>query len=383
MRACFVVLLVALPALAGGVALSMSADVQCVDEASLRARLSAAGLQPGLTGAIDVDLSQSEAGLRLRARRSDGRLFVRTIPLRGGCEGIEAAVATLIREWSRPGLTPSDADAGARPIPPPRRTAIDLQASDAGAVEGAPPAPPTGGTSEVADAGRGGLKGMTPLGDGGEPDAGALESRGEVSAPTRESVLPSTMDASVERPAGPATPSTDAGTPSPTDGLELRAGLGGGLHTIPGTLAVATGAVTIEAGSRGWGGSVEFALNGDGTLTQAGLEVSLQSQVLTVAARRRLTWRRLALDLGLGLRGTRLVVTPRGLERSTPTTLLSGGPVVLTTGWLRLFDPVHAFLRLSAGLRLPAEALVIVNGPSFGLGIVQLSAIAGLAIAWP
>lgn len=389
MRRSLVLLLVARAAVAGDLSLSLSPEVRCVDEASLAARLRGAGLHLSPTGALDVDLSQAEAGVRLRARRSDGRLFVRTIPLRGGCEGIEAAVATLIREWFGSGFTSSAADGGAPPMPRPRTTGADLQAPHASAVERATPDRPAmdvGGTNEaLGQPAEDELErnrrqpGARPP-DGGEADGGPPAPSG---AAPRPQDRPLSDDPGVEPRPPPPAPPTDAGTASPDEGVELRAGLGGGLQVFAGAPASPTGAVTVEVGSHGWGASVEFALNSDVTVTQTQLSVNLESQVLTLAVRRRLAWRRLALDLALGLRGTRLAVTPRGLEGTTTTALLSGGPVILTTGWLRLVGPVHAFLRLSAGLRLPAEALVIVNGPDFRLGIAQLSAIAGLALAWP
>lgn len=95
---------VACAARADPVSLSVASGTRCVTEASLRAQLTLAGLQVAASGGLDVDVSSSPDGtVRLRARRErDARLLVRTLPVRGTCDGLELALVTLIREWATP-----------------------------------------------------------------------------------------------------------------------------------------------------------------------------------------------------------------------------------------------------------------------------------------
>lgn len=359
MRACLLlVCVVAPPAFAEPISLSLSPEVRCLEERSLTSSLASAHLEVGPTGTLDVDLSPTQDGIRLRARRSaDGRLLVRTVPVRRGCDGIELAVVTLIREWAGPALPSlpeAPRDAGTRTPPPSREppaarppVSLSPEPFDAGlAVE--PPPARADVTSPASDAG--------PLQREEVPDAGL--------------------------PAAPPVAVVDggAGVAVAGDGFELRVGLAGGVGAVAGAPVTPQGAVSVDLGAGGWGGLVELSLFGDAALAQEGVSLSVQTQALTLAARRRFTARRVSLDLALGLRGTRLVVTT---ALAPATTLVSGGPVALATGWLQLVDPVHLFIRLAAGLRLPAEALVVVNGPTFSLGVAQLSAVAGLAVAWP
>jgi hypothetical protein len=129
--------------------------------------------------------------------------------------------------------------------------------------------------------------------------------------------------------------------------------------------------------------ALDGALEGTATRSAAPGQLSLTLQWLTLGARWRFSGGPLDVDLGLGVRGSRLVAEAQGFTINRSKTLFGVGPAATATVWIRLIGPLQLVVRVSAALRLPAEQLVIVNGPTVDLGLVQLHALGGLALAWP
>lgn len=339
------------------VSLSVAPEAPCVTLDSLSAQLSAEGLRVTSAGSLDVDVSASSPGVRLRARRQDdGRLLVRAIPAREGkCEGVERAAVMLIREWARaPRLVTglSAPDAG---VPPRKERAVPVVVS--------PPVRTVG--EEVIDAG----VVLTPAPTPPEPQPGPE---------------PIAVDAGLAHPPLPPAVVIPAATPAATPQWEVRLAVAGGFSAAATPNVVPAGAVVLDVGKGALGGSLDGALEGESVLSAAPGQARASAQWLTLAARWRFSWlERLSLDLGVGVRGSRLSATATGFTTNGTAIQLGLGPAALATFWVRLFGPVQLMVRASAALRLPAESLVVEGGPTFSIGAAHLGAVAGLGVGWP
>ncbi len=465
---------VACAARADPVSLSVASGTRCVTEASLRAQLTLAGLQVAASGALDVDVSSSPDGtVRLRARRErDARLLVRTLPVRGTCDGLELALVTLIREWATPpplgtlavetrtrepprpvarvpevaadagtpgvAAAPRDAEArgaqeSATALTEARRdggtrgaqgTASGLtEALRDGGTRGEQPSPgapvaalrgagtgeaertaaiamtrPAGDarTRDALTSGRGEARTRDAQGAGAgvtEENRDALPTVGGVTGGPREGT-PDSRDAGgldvAPEVGAPGTGEGDGGaalavaTPA-HDGspLEVRFAFAGGVRALIDAPVSPSGSALLDVGRSSLGASLEGAFDADVTLAAEGGTLTFNSQSVTLNARWRFAWERLSLDLGVGVRGSRIGATPAGFTRNAPATLFSLGPAVSATVWVRVAGPLQLVLRAATALRFPADQLNILNGPAFRLGPWQVGAVAGLALAWP
>jgi hypothetical protein len=452
--------LVALGARAESVSLSISAPTPCVNDASLRRALRAAGLELVASGGLDVDVSPmaTGAGVRLRARRTrDARLLVRVVPLRGagdGCQGLELALVTLIREWaSAPQLAVEQPDAGM----PGRATPRGDSQVEAGAKGRAPDFEPDAGPMGRAprdgdvdagpkrraprdgntDAGAKGLAqrdgdadagamGRAPRdgdgagakgraqrdGDGagatgrdGDGDAGSmgraprngdseLDAGPRVRAREGDQAGPANAGAgSMDAGAAAVTPfdagielagsAADAGGASPETSWEVRGAFSAGVSSMVGTPVTPMGAVVVDVGSGLFGASLDGAFDANVTLISAPGQLVFSTQSITLSARLRFAVSRFSFDVGLGARGLRISAAASGFSTNGTAALLSVGPALSGTVWVRLLGPLLLMVRGSGALRIPADDFVVTNGPTFKVGNVQVGVVLGLAIAWP
>lgn len=370
MRSALWLLVLAGPALGGEpVSLSVADETPCVKESSLVAQLERAGLSVGPAGVLDLDVSGNADGVRLRARRTrDARLLVRTVPVRRGCDGVELAVVTLIQEWARDatlplalGPTPAqgvDAGVSAPTVKPAKRDA------------GAPAVPSVDAGVELVPVE------LPPA----EP-------------PVPDQPLPSDQPSTVDQlDAGLVTSAPDAGpltpTPLPLAGegalvVTVRVALGAGVSALVETPVTPSGTLVADLGLGLFGVSLDGILDGNATLSADPGTLTFGSQSLTLSARARATFGRVSADLGLGVRGVRLVATSAGFTTNGSQVLLSLGPAVTATMWVHLLGPLLLMVRASGALRLPSDQLIVDGGPTFTLGIWQLGVVAGLSIAWP
>ncbi len=174
--------------------------------------------------------------------------------------------------------------------------------------------------------------------------------------------------------------------------LQVRVGFGGGASSLLGTQAVPSGSAFVDLGVGSRGVALDLSLDADAVIlinparatspNDLGL-VTFNSQSLGLAGRARFEFGRLSLDATVGLRGWRTTFLPTGFSVNRQTVLVSAGPFAAGVGWLRVVGPLQAFVRAQAAVRLPTEVLVVLNGPMVVLVPVQLSVIAGLAVAWP
>lgn len=162
----------------------------------------------------------------------------------------------------------------------------------------------------------------------------------------------------------------------------MRVALVGGVAALF-TSPVPTGSLLLDLGSGAWGVALDGALEGTAIRSAAPGQLALTLQWMSLGARWRFSGGPVDFDLGLGVRGSRLVAEAQGFTTNLSKTLLGLGPAATATVWVRLIGPLQLVVRVSAALRLPAEQLVIVNGPTVDLGLVQLHALGGLALAWP
>lgn len=386
MRAALLILFVAGHALAGEpISLSVADETPCVKQASLLAELERVGLTVAESGVLDVDVSGQD-GVRLRARRTrDAVLFVRTVPVRRGCEGVEFAVVTLIREWAKSGpLTPPlidspKPDAGAVVPPPPKKVVVKST-----------PTPSDAGVATVND----------QPGDAGE-ELAAVDA-----GPVDLVALLATIDAGISGvelvsrppPAPPvrvrAPPEVEIKGPGvvrvPPSHVEIRVALAGGFSSLLETPVTLTGTLVADIGNFGpLGVTLDGVLDGDSTViadaaNPNGGQLTFSTQSLGVHGRARIVfYDRFSFDLGLGARGFRLMATTRGFSNNGSLPLMGIGPSAMLTMWVRLLPPLFFVLRGSVALRLPSDQLIVSGGPTFTLGIWQVAGVAGLSIAWP
>jgi hypothetical protein len=142
--------------------------------------------------------------------------------------------------------------------------------------------------------------------------------------------------------------------------------------------------VILDVGRGAPGVSLDAAIEGTSVLSSAPGGLSTTFQWLTLSARWRFSGpERLSVDLGLGLRGSRLTAVASGFTVDGSAVLVSVGPAATATLWVRVLGPVQLMFRASTSLRLPADRLDITTGPSFTIGAWQAAGVAGLAVAWP
>lgn len=330
------------PPVRATVSLSVAPEVLCVTEPGLARELQREGVALADAAPLDVDVSAVATGLRLRARRiDDGRLFVRTVPAkRGACASVEQAVVLLIREWaSSPTI--------ATPVATPRVSATPARPARVATV---PPPPVV-------------VEEPAPL------DAGVPE-------PIVEDAGVEVMATPVSAPQPPA--------PQAPNPFSVRLAVGGGISGGTVGSLVPAGSLVLDVGHGAFGISLDGTIEGGATQRGGVGQVEASLQWITLSAR----WRfdltqRLGLDVGLGVRGSRLVASASGFTTNTSVSLLSAGPAATATLWVNLVGPLRLLVRPSIGLRLPADSLIVADGPTFTISALQLSAIAGLAVAWP
>ncbi len=132
--------------LAVGVSLSVAPDAPCLTSASLTRQLEQLGVQVvSRQAALDVDVTRTEGGLRLRARRrGDDQLLLRTVPApKAECAAAERVVALLVRSWADTAhlRLAESADAGQPPPPAEPRLSPELIANPLADIQ-VPKAPP-------------------------------------------------------------------------------------------------------------------------------------------------------------------------------------------------------------------------------------------------
>lgn len=161
--------------------------------------------------------------------------------------------------------------------------------------------------------------------------------------------------------------------------------LAGGISSLVETPVTPSATVVADLGGPGFlGASLEGALEGNSAVSSETGQLTFGIQSLTLSARGRLrVAERFSFDLGLGVRGFRLVATASRFTTNGTQTLLGVGPAASLTMWVRLLGPLLLVVRSSAALRLPADQLIVTGGPTFSLGIWQVSVVAGVSIAWP
>lgn len=260
--------------------------------------------------------------------------------------------------------------------------ASDVRAGGLGSTVSAPDTP--GGSGSAGAAGVAEGPGVTAGASGSIAsdgrDAASDWRVGSADARGAEPSSADTQSADGRTPAAATTATTSS--ESPPSRWQVRVALVGGVAALF-TSPVPTGSLLLDLGSGAWGVSLDGALEGTATRSAAPGQLSLTLQWLTLGARWRFSGGPVDFDLGLGVRGSRLVAEAQGFTTNLSKTLLGVGPTATATVWIRHIGPLQLVVRLSAGLRLPAEQLVIVNGPTVELGLVQLHALGGLALAWP
>jgi hypothetical protein len=368
------VLPVALVARAESVSLSVAPQTRCLNEDSLRAALGRAGLELVESGGLDVDVSESGEGVRLRARRvRDARLLVRTVPLRNGCGGLELALVTLIREWaSAPelGSVASPSDGTSAPTPA-ASTTVARPVATRPKVNGArPPAPDANAASSSAA----NTSSVSP-----DPVRPADSASVERETVPLDEVLANSHEPSLTL----AAPADQEFTDDGSVGWEVRGAFGGGVSSVISTSVTPLGVLTADVGRGLFGASLDGAFDGNVTLSSAPGLLVFSTQSLTLAARVRVGWDRLHFDLGVGVRGFRITAASSGFSVNGSTAQLSVGPAVLATAWVRLIGPLLLMLRGSGALRFPADQFVVTGGPTFTVGSAQVGVVLGLSIAWP
>jgi hypothetical protein len=140
----------------------------------------------------------------------------------------------------------------------------------------------------------------------------------------------------------------------------------------------------VDVGHGALGASLDATIEGTTARVASSGHLGTTFQWLTLSARWRFTWlERLSLDLGLGVRGSRLTATATGFSTNETATLYSLGPAVTASLWVRVLGPLQVVVRASTALRLPADQFVVAQGPTFSVGAWQAGVVAGLAVAWP
>jgi hypothetical protein len=341
---------------AGTASVRIAPGAQCVDAATLRRDLAAAGIVLRAGAMPRIDIRPQHDSLELEITYSPTQVLQRRVPVAvGECEAVKRLTVTLLTSWieTPPPLLQADLakrepDASVRPS----------QSTERLTPEAAAPRPelvsPDQGTPEISVA----------VDAGPPPAVGTLEA-GEVVP-----LLVTHEDVTVD---GGEIVSQESRP------WRFRVALLGGAVGGPASQAVGAGALQADVGGKHLAVGIEGGLETSQTMQVPPGAIAVSLQWVGLYARGRYLLGRFGLEGAIGLRGWRVAAAASGFTTVHAPTLFGAGPSLTAGATLHIVGPFAIVFRATGSLRLPEEHFQVdPAGTVMVLHIWELGALAGV-----